>query len=173
MFKTGIDTVSFLPVLKLCSWCFEQPSGDSGTRAPRAEPESSITLYIGERELVCFVYLRHHPRSHFIKLLIRDLFLGLVTVHIISFYVWPFAFMLQVTRIKYIIRSRSFLDFVRSRLTRDHPSEPEMPNAMKYFWKHNSYQNECFLKQWICIEHWIWSPIHWPVPISRIISNQR
>jgi len=36
VFKTGINTVSFLPVFKLCSWCFQQPSDEYGTRAPRA-----------------------------------------------------------------------------------------------------------------------------------------
>jgi len=35
VFKTGINADPFLPVFKLCSWCFQQPSGDSGTQAPR------------------------------------------------------------------------------------------------------------------------------------------
>jgi len=35
-------------------------SGDSGTRTPRAQPNSSITRYLVERELACFVYLCHH-----------------------------------------------------------------------------------------------------------------
>jgi len=29
--------------------------------APWAQPESSITIYIVERELACFINLRHHP----------------------------------------------------------------------------------------------------------------
>jgi len=54
--KTGINAVSFLPVFfYLCFWCFKQPSGDSGTRAPRASPDSSITIYVGELKLACFV----------------------------------------------------------------------------------------------------------------------
>jgi len=35
--------------------------------APLATPMSSITIYIGERELACFVCLYHHSRSHFTK----------------------------------------------------------------------------------------------------------
>ena len=63
VFKTGINAMSFLPVFKVCFWRFQQPSGDSGTRAPRAQPDSSSTIYIGERQLTCFVYLCQHPRS--------------------------------------------------------------------------------------------------------------
>jgi len=51
-FKTGINTASFGLFFKLCSWCFyNTPSSYSGTRAPRASPESSIKIYIGERKL--------------------------------------------------------------------------------------------------------------------------
>jgi len=71
----------------------------------------------------CFVYLCYHPRSHFTKLLTRALFFDLVTVHIFSFYVWPFAFMLQVTWIKNIVRSKRSHDFVCSHFTRAHPLE--------------------------------------------------
>ena len=66
----------FCLLFKLCSWCLQQPSVDSGTRAPRAQPWSSITIYIGERELACFVYLCHHRQSHFTKLLTRALLFG-------------------------------------------------------------------------------------------------
>ena len=72
-----------------------------------------------------------------------------------------------------IVRSRRSLVFVRSRFTRAHPLQPELPYAIKYFWKHSWYRTESFLKQCIGIEHWIWSPIQWTVPISRIISNER
>jgi len=61
---------------KLCSWCFYQFSGYSGIKAPRASPESPITIYIGERELACFLCLFHHPRSNFTKLLTRALVFG-------------------------------------------------------------------------------------------------
>ena len=54
----------FLPPPAAKSWrraCWQsylqQPSGDSGTRV------SSITIYIGEYELACFVYLCHHTRA--------------------------------------------------------------------------------------------------------------
>jgi len=50
--------------------------------------------------LALYIYLCHHPLSHFTKLLIGLSSSGLVTVHILSFHVWPFAFKLQVTRIK-------------------------------------------------------------------------
>jgi len=76
------------------SWCFEQPSGYSGTRAPRASPESSITIYIGERKRACFVCLFHHPRSHFIKLLTRPLFCG--PCHCSYIFVPCLAFRVQV-----------------------------------------------------------------------------
>jgi len=67
---------NFCLFFQLFSWCFWQPSRDSGTRAPRAYPESSVTICIRERGLVCFVYLCHHPRSHFTKLLTRAVFFG-------------------------------------------------------------------------------------------------
>ena len=63
----------FCLFFKLRSWCFQQPSGYSGIRAP---PVFSITIYIRERKLACFVCLIHHPRSHFTKLLTRLLFFG-------------------------------------------------------------------------------------------------
>ena len=47
-------------------------SGDSRTRA---QPESSITLYIVERKLSCSIYLYHHP-LHLLRLLTRALFIG-------------------------------------------------------------------------------------------------
>jgi len=60
-----------------------------------AQPESSITSYIGECELVCFVYLCHHPRSHFTKLLTRDLFFG--PCHCSYIFVLHLAFGVHVT----------------------------------------------------------------------------
>jgi len=44
-------------------WGCACTSSDSGTQAPRASPESSITIYTVERELACVVYLCHH--THF------------------------------------------------------------------------------------------------------------
>ena len=76
LFKTDINVVLFFPVFQMCSWCFQEHSGDSGTQAPRTQPESSITIYISERELACYVYLCHHPRSHFNKLLTRNMLFG-------------------------------------------------------------------------------------------------
>jgi len=65
---------------KLCSWYFQQPSGDSGTWATGSSglAEFSVKIYIGERELTCFAHFvsPHHPRSHFTKLLTRAIFFG-------------------------------------------------------------------------------------------------
>ena len=58
--------------------------GDSDTRV---QPESSITIYIAERQLAHFVYLCHHP-IHWLRLLTRALSMVLVSVHIFSFHVW-------------------------------------------------------------------------------------
>jgi len=43
--------------------------------ATRAKPESSIKIYTAERELVCYVYLCHHP-LHLSKLLNQSPFIG-------------------------------------------------------------------------------------------------
>jgi len=43
--------------------------------ATRATPESSITIYTVERELVCYVYLCHHS-LHLLKLLNQGPFIG-------------------------------------------------------------------------------------------------
>ena len=64
----------FCLFFKLCSWCFQQPSGYSGIWASRASPESWITIYIRDRELACFVCLCHHSRPP--QLLTRALFIG-------------------------------------------------------------------------------------------------
>jgi len=71
VFKTGINAVSFLPVFLSCVLgVFNSPV------ATPAYGEFSITFYIGERKIACFVCLCHHPRSHFTKLLTRALFFG-------------------------------------------------------------------------------------------------
>ena len=53
-----------------------------------------------------------------------------------SFRRWP--------QSKTLIRSRRFLEFLRSRFTRANPSELELPFAIKYSFKYNSYQIKCF-----------------------------
>jgi len=60
--KTGINAVSFLPVFLSYVLVFLTTQW-----APRASPEFSITIYIGERVLICFVCLCHHPRSHLLS----------------------------------------------------------------------------------------------------------
>ena len=94
---------------------------------------------------------------------LRVFSLGLVTVHMFSFHVCPFAFILQVTWIKQYHSQWAF-SRLRSRFTRAQPLEPELSYAIKYFLKHNSYQTEWFFKQWICIEHWTCIAIQWTVP---------
>jgi len=50
-------------IFPTCFHCFCQyVSADSGTWPPRAFPESSFTIYTGEREFACFSYLCHHQR---------------------------------------------------------------------------------------------------------------
>jgi len=63
-------------------------------------PESSITIDIAERELVCFVHLCHHPGPSSPSCFLGLFSFGVITVHIFSFHVWPFVSMLQVTWIK-------------------------------------------------------------------------
>jgi len=81
--------------------------------------EFSVTIYIGERELVCFVFLCRHPWSHFTTLLTRALFFRLFIY---------FRSMFGLSRSWYrwhgsktIVRSRRSLDFLRSHFTRAHP----------------------------------------------------
>jgi len=45
------------------------------------------------------------------------------------------------------VRSKRSLDFVRLRLTRDYPLESELPYAIMYFLKHDSYRTECFFEK--------------------------
>ena len=42
--------------------------------------------------------------------------------------------------------SRRSLEYVRSRFTLAHLLEPELPSAIKYFFKYNSYHIECFFE---------------------------
>ena len=54
-----------------------------------------------------------------------------------------------------IVRNNGSLEYVRSRFTRAHPLEPELPSAIKYFFNLINIRLNVFLKQWVCIEHWI------------------
>ena len=65
VFKTGINAVSFLPVFYAVFLVFLTAQYDSGKGARRALPESSITIYFGERKIICIVYFCHHTQSHF------------------------------------------------------------------------------------------------------------
>jgi len=47
------------------------------------------------------------------------------------------------------------LEYVRSLFTRAHPLEPELPSAIRYFFNLIHIRLNVFLKQWVCIEHWI------------------
>jgi len=89
--KAGINAVSFLPAFNLCSvllvylkaqWRLWY-TGSSGI--PRIFVYDLPAGYIGKHKLACFIYLCHHPQSHFTMLLLRALFnVGLVTVYIFS-----------------------------------------------------------------------------------------
>jgi len=47
---------------------------------------------------------------------------------------------------KNIVRSNGSLERIRSRFTRAYPLEPELPSAIEYFFKFNSYQIKCFFE---------------------------
>jgi len=105
----------------LCSRCF-QPSGKIGLRAPQAQPESSMTIYI-----CIFVPL---PQSHFTKLLIRAFLFE--PCHCSYIFVPCLAFRIHVASdlnktISFVVKQYRSLDFVRSRFTRAHLLEQGFP----------------------------------------------
>jgi len=57
--------------------------------------------------------------------------------------------------IKNIVRNNGSLEYARSLFTRAHPLKPELPSAIKYFFNLIHIRLNAFLKQWVCIEHWI------------------
>ena len=150
---------------RLCAKTFKSCVG-SGDSSTRDEPESSTTLYIVERELACFACLCQHPLP-WSRLLTLAFSIGHCQCSCIFVSCWPSAFSLQVTWIKKYHRSNGSLEYVRSRFTRAHSLEPELPSPIKYFFKVNSYQIECFLEAMVCIEHWTWIPIQWTVSIQE------
>ena len=117
-------------------------SNDSGTRD---QPRSSTTLYIVERELAWLAYLCHYP-LHWLRLLTRALSIGSCQCSYIFVSCWTSVFILQETQIKNIFRSNCSHEYLRSRFTRAHPLESELPSAIKYFLKVNSHQIECFFE---------------------------
>ena len=56
---------------------------------------------------------------------------------------------------KNIIRNNGSLEYVRSLFTRSHPLEPELPSAIKYVFNLIHIRLNVFMKQLVCIEHWI------------------
>ena len=68
-------------------------NGDSGSRAHRAKPESSITIYVVTCELACFVNLCQHP-LHWLRLVTQAFFIG--TFHCFIFVPY-LAFRVHVT----------------------------------------------------------------------------
>jgi len=63
VFKMGINAVSFLPVVCAVFSVFQQPNGDSCTRAPGALPESLIMIHIRERKQACLLCIFVPPPS--------------------------------------------------------------------------------------------------------------
>ena len=55
----------------------------------------------------------------------------------------------------------------RQRFTRAHPSEPELPSAIKCFLNIVHIRLNASWKQWICIEHLIWIPMQLTVLIRE------
>jgi len=72
--KTGINVVSFWPVFQTVLLVIFTAQWQM--RHPGSAWLFDYNVYIGERELACFVCLFHHSRSHFTKLLTRPLFFG-------------------------------------------------------------------------------------------------
>jgi len=93
VFTTGTNVVIFACFLSCVLGVFNRSVATPGSSG--LAHVFDYTLY--RRMRACFVYLCHHPLSHFTNLLTRPLSLDLITVLIFSFHVWPFAFMLQVT----------------------------------------------------------------------------
>jgi len=148
----------------LCAKTFKScvSSGDSSTRD---QPEPSTTLYIVVRELACSCY---HP-LHWLRLLTLARSVGHCQCSYIFVSCWLSACNLQVTWIKkkYIVRNNGSLEYIRSHISRAHPLEPELPSAIKYSFNLINIRLNVFLKQWVCIEHWIWIPIQQTVPIPE------
>jgi len=125
------------------------------------------------RTWACLLYTSVSPPTALINIVNSCFSLGLVTVHIFSLQVCPFAFMLLVTWIKIsfvvsvltISFARAVLGLIRL--------EPELPSAITHFLKYNLCQIESISEATNCTEHWISIPIQSKVPITRIISNER
>jgi len=133
--------------------------------------QPSTTLYIVESELACFACLCQHPLS-WLRLLTLALSIGPCQCSYIYVSCWPSVFNLQVTWIKKY-RSNGSLEYLRSRFTRAHPLEPELPSIITYFFKVNSYHIEYFLEarglhKTMDLNSNPMNGVH-----SRIISNER
>jgi len=149
----------------LCAKTFKScvSSGDSSTRD---QPEPSTTLYIVEHELACFACLCYHP-LHWLRLLTLALSIGHCQCSCIFVSCWLSPAICRWRESENIVRNNGSLEYIRSLFTRAHPLEPELPSAIKYFFNLINIRLNVFLKQWVCIEHWIWIPIQWTVPIPE------
>jgi len=68
---------NFCLFFKLCTWRFQQPSGDSGTRGLLGFHPSLRLRFVSENaSMLAFCVLCHHPRCHFTKLSTRALLFG-------------------------------------------------------------------------------------------------
>ena len=101
---------------------------------------------------------QHYHPLHWLRLLTLDLSIGIVSVHIFSFHV-GFRAICRWRESKNIVRNNGSLEYIRSLFPRAHPLESELPSAIKYFFNLINIRLNVFLKQWVCIEHWIWIPI--------------
>ena len=70
--------------------------------------------------------------------------MSLVSVRIFSFHVGLPRSICRWRKSKNIVRSNGSLEYNRSLFIRAHPLDPELPSAIKYFFKFSSYQIECF-----------------------------
>ena len=157
----------------LCAKTFKSCVG-SGDSSTWDKPECSTALYIVERELACFASLCHHP-LHWTRLLTLALSIGPCQCSYIFVSCWPSALrsICRWRESKNIVCSNSYLEYVCSRFSQAHPLDPELPSAIKYFFKFNSYQIERFfeamgLHRTLDLNSNPMDSTH-----SRIISNER
>ena len=138
----------------LCAKTFKSCVG-SGDASTRDQPEPSTTLYIVECELACLACLCYHPHQSLIKVVNSGSFHWALSVFIYFRFMLAFRVQFAGDVNQKISFATIALKYVRSLVTRAHPLEPELPSAIKYFFNLINIRLNVFLKQWVCIEHWI------------------
>jgi len=124
------------------------------------------------RTRACLICMFVPPPTSLIWLLTLALSIGPGQCSYIFVSCWPSAFNLQVTWIKKISFVATVLSnaFARALLGPIHWS-PSCPLQLSIFSNLIHIRLNVFLKQWVCIEHWIWIPIQWTVPIREYFKR--